>query len=151
MAKLFRWWVVVIFFGVLAPVGLHAEDDAAAIHRILSQQESDWNRGDIESFLHGYKDSPETTFIGRNVRKGYQSVLESYRKNYSSKQEMGQLTFSELEVQLLPTECGVKYAVVTGHYHLARSAASGGDAGGVFDLLWEKTKAGWRIILDHTS
>jgi ketosteroid isomerase-like protein len=43
------------------------------------------------------------------------------------------------------------HAVVTGHFHLTRSAAGGGDASGVFSLVFEKKPTGWKIILDHTS
>jgi ketosteroid isomerase-like protein len=41
--------------------------------------------------------------------------------------------------------------VVTGRFHLARSASAGGDAQGIFSLVFEKTSTGWKIILDHTS
>ena len=46
----------------------------------------------------------------------------------------------------------MRYAAVTGRFHLDRSAH--GEAArddGVFSLLWEKTADGWKIILDHTS
>jgi ketosteroid isomerase-like protein len=46
---------------------------------------------------------------------------------------------------------GANYAVVTGKFHLARTVAGGGDAQGIFSLVWEKTAEGWKIILDHTS
>ena len=42
-------------------------------------------------------------------------------------------------------------ALVTGEYHLARSAAGGGDAAGHYTLILRKTSAGWKIIHDHTS
>jgi ketosteroid isomerase-like protein len=60
---------------------------------------------------------------------------------------MGKLDFSELDIQLL----GADYANVSGRFHLAREATGGGEAKGVFTLLFHKTGAGWRIIQDHTS
>ena len=48
-------------------------------------------------------------------------------------------------------ELGTGYAVVTGRFHLARNAAGGGDASGIFSLIWEKTPQGWKIILDHSN
>jgi ketosteroid isomerase-like protein len=60
---------------------------------------------------------------------------------------MGQLTFSDLEVRPLDA----RFAVVTGHFHLARTASGGGDAQGIFSLIFEKTAEGWKIIVDHTS
>ncbi len=63
------------------------------------------------------------------------------------------ITFSELDVRLLPGAGGeLRYAVVTGRFHLDR--ATHGEVAqddGVFSLLWEKTADGWKIILDHTS
>jgi ketosteroid isomerase-like protein len=60
---------------------------------------------------------------------------------------MGTLDFSDLTVKML----GRNYAVVTGKFHLARTAAGGGDASGVFSLIFEREPEGWRIILDHTT
>jgi ketosteroid isomerase-like protein len=66
---------------------------------------------------------------------------------------MGTLTFSNLEVHLLPSSCGtVEYAIVTGNFHLRRSAQ--GEAkkdDGIFSLVWRKEPQGWKIILDHSS
>ena len=35
--------------------------------KVLVQQEAAWNRGDIEGFASGYKNSPDTLFIGSHV------------------------------------------------------------------------------------
>lgn len=134
-------------------IGAAATGDDAAIRQVLHQQQVAWNRGDIADFMHGYKDAPDTTFVGSTVRKGYRNILESYRKHYATRQQMGQLTFSDMDVRLLPGANGeVRYAAVTGHFHLDRTAR--GEAAqddGVFSLLWEKTTRGWKIILDHSS
>ena len=128
-------------------------DDAAAIRQVMDQQQAAWNRGDVADYMRGYKDAPDTTFVGSSVRKGYRTILDSYRKHYASREQMGRLTFSALDVRLLPGADGeVHYAALTGRFHLDRTAhgeASKDD--GVFSLLWEKTPDGWKIILDHTS
>jgi uncharacterized protein (TIGR02246 family) len=128
-------------------------DDAAAIRQVMAQQAAAWNRGDVVEFMRSYKDAPDTTFVGTGVRKGYRTILESYRKHYATKEQMGRLTYAELDVRLLPDAHGeVRYAAMTGRFHLDRTAR--GEAGqddGVFSLLWEKTAGGWKIILDHTS
>lgn len=121
--------------------------DEAAIRGVLNAQVAAWNRGDVAAFMHGYKNSPSTTFIGKTVRHGYAEILARYQKTYAGKEEMGQLSFSGLEVTLLDAH----FATVTGHYQLARNAAGGGDATGIFSLVFEKTHTGWKIILDHTS
>ena len=121
--------------------------DKAAIEQVLHDQEAAWNRGDIDSFMRGYKDSPDTTFIGKTISQGYRPILERYKTAYATREGMGTLDFSELAVRML----GNDYAVVTGRYHLARSAQGGGEARGNFSLIFEREKDGWRIILDHTS
>jgi hypothetical protein len=40
---------------------------------------------------------------------------------------------------------------VTGAYHLQRAAADGGEANGVFTLVFERKGRVWQILLDHTS
>ncbi len=126
---------------------LTAQNAEGAIKQVLTDQVSAWNRGDISAFMQGYENSPETTFIGKTMRQGWQQVMDRYKTSYSTKDAMGTLDFSDLKIRMLGTD----YAVATGKYHLARSAAGGGDASGVFSLVWEKSAAGWKIILDHTS
>ena len=128
-------------------------DDAVAIRQVLDQQQAAWNRGDVADFMRGYKNAPDTTFVGTDVRKGYREILDSYRKHYATRQQMGQLTFSDLDVRLLTGARGdVRYAAVIGRFHLDRSAhGETSKDDGVFSLLWEKTAEGWRIILDHSS
>ena len=125
----------------------YAQSPDSAIKQVLDDQVSAWNQGNIDGFMSGYKNSPATTFVGKTVQHGWQKVLERYKRNYPTKEAMGTLDFSDLEVRMLDAE----HAVATGKYHLARSAAGGGEASGVFSLVWEKSAEGWRIILDHTS
>jgi uncharacterized protein (TIGR02246 family) len=137
--------LLAVLFGQIALVA--AQQPGAAIQQAIREQAEAWNRGDVEAFMKTYKDAPETTFIGKTVQHGYAPILERYKKAYPNKDAMGKLDFSAIEVR----ELGANYAVVTGRFHLARNAAGGGDASGIFSLVWEKTPEGWKIILDHTS
>ncbi len=129
------------------------DSDIAAIRQVMLGQQVAWNHGDVAGYMQGYKDAPDTTFVSSSVRKGYRQILANYSKHYATREQMGRLSFSVLDVRLLPGTAGeVRYAAVTGRFHLQRTAH--GDAGkddGVFSLLWEKTAGGWKIILDHTS
>ena len=129
------------------------EGDEAQIRAAVAAQAEAWNRGDVPAFMETYEHSPETTFIGTNIGKGYERILERYQRNYSNKEQMGKLTFSDLEVRLLPGACGkTEFAVVTGRFHLERSQK--GEAkkdDGIFSLVWRKGREGWKIVLDHTS
>jgi ketosteroid isomerase-like protein len=129
----------------LAQKASPAED--AGIRSMLERQTDDWNRGDIDAFAKGYKNSPDILFIGSTISRGYQGMLERYHKGYPNKAAMGVLTFSNLEVHPLDA----RFATVIGNFHLERGAAGGGNADGYYSLVVEKTAEGWKIVLDHTT
>jgi len=119
----------------------------AAIRGVIEAQQAAWNRGDVEAFMSGYDASDSTTFVGATIARGYRQVLENYHRRYPTKEKMGQLRFSAIEVMPL----GAEYASVLGKWHLDRPSEAGGEVGGIFTLLFRKTPNGWKIILDHTS
>ena len=117
------------------------------IIKVLVAQEAAWNKGDLQAFIQGYKNSPDTLFVTHQVFRGVDGMLDEYRHNYPTKAVMGTLGFSELEVHPLDE----KFAVVIGKYHLDRGKKEGGPADGIFSLVFEKTDQGWKIIVDHTT
>ncbi|MCA1643573.1 MAG: nuclear transport factor 2 family protein [Acidobacteria bacterium] len=120
-------------------------ENAAAIRAVLDSQAAAWNRGDIEGYMDGYERGDQTVFVsGDNVTRGWQTVLDRYKKSYDTREKMGTLAFSDLDIKPLSPF----YAAVTGRWQLARAA----DAPhGRFTLIFRKTSAGWRIVHDHTS
>ena len=121
--------------------------EARAIGAVLDKQVADWNRGDMEAFAAGYKNSPDILFMGSKISRGYGQMVDTYRKNYSTKEKMGTLSFANLEVQPLDEHFGT----VTGNFHLERTAAGGGNSDGYFLLVVEKTTDGWKIVRDSTT
>ena len=118
---------------------------ATAIRAVLDAQSEAWNRGDIEGYMAGYWRSNETVFIsGDSLTRGWQTVLDRYKQNYNSREKMGTLTFSDLEIKPV----GNDTAVVIGRWHLQRAKD---EPHGRFTLIFRKTKQGWRIVHDHTS
>lgn len=115
--------------------------------KVLLAQEKAWNSGDIAAFVQAYKDSPDTLFLSGTVNRGYAGMLESYRHQYPSRASMGNLGFSELEVHPLDD----RFALCIGKYHLERNKKEGGNADGLFSLIFEKTDKGWKIVVDHTT
>lgn len=143
---------------LLAPVMLRAQlAEESPLHtasqqeldivKVLLKQQDAWNHGNIDSFAQGYKNSPDIIFLTHQVSRGYAGMVEEYKRDYPNKAAMGTLTYSELEVHVLDE----KYAVVIGKYHLDRGKKEGGNADGLFSLLFEKTDQGWKIIMDHTT
>jgi ketosteroid isomerase-like protein len=117
------------------------------IVKVVMAQEKAWNAGDIDTYVKGYLNSPETLFIGHQVSKGYAEILTEYKHEYPTQASMGTLGFSELEVHPLSDT----FAVCIGKYHLDRSKKEGGPADGLFSLIFEKTDQGWKIVVDHTT
>ena len=117
----------------------------AAIRAVMDAQRDAWNRGDIEGYMDGYDRSDKTVFVsGDNVTRGWQTVLERYKKSYDSREKMGVLTFSDLEIDVLSNDS----AVVLGSWALKRA---NDQPHGKFTLVFKRTSKGWRIIHDHTS
>jgi ketosteroid isomerase-like protein len=116
-----------------------------AVTAVLDAQRDAWNRGDIAGYMKGYARSKDTVFIsGDNLTRGWQTVLERYQKAYDSREKMGMLTFSDLEV----TALGKQAAVVIGRWRLRRAHD---EPHGRFTLIMKRTGNGWKIIHDHTS
>jgi uncharacterized protein (TIGR02246 family) len=117
-----------------------------AIQKVLDDQDSAWNKGDLEGFMAGYWKSDELTFFsGKDVTKGWNATLERYKKRYQSEgKEMGKLTFSELKIDVL----GPESAVVRGRFKVVMSKET---SQGLFTLIFKKTADGWKIVHDHTS
>jgi uncharacterized protein (TIGR02246 family) len=122
--------------------------DRAAITQLLTIQQDNWNKGDVDAFMSAYWKSPDLTFSGASgTQRGYDAVYARYKKSYPDRAAMGHLDFSELEFHFT----GNDGALVLGHWHLTREKSGGGDIGGVFSLVWQRFPEGWRIIHDHTS
>lgn len=117
----------------------------AAIRAVLEAQRDAWNRGDIDGYMDGYDRSEKTVFVsGDNVNRGWQTVLERYKRTYDTREKMGVLTFSDLEITLL----GSNSASVLGRWSLKRATD---EPHGRFTLIFKRTTKGWRIVHDHTS
>jgi uncharacterized protein (TIGR02246 family) len=117
----------------------------AAIRAVLDAQTAAWNRGDVEGFMDGYARSDEIVFVsGDTLTHGWQTVLDRYKKGYDTREKMGTLTFSELEIKVI----GKDAAVATGRWQLTREKDT---PHGRFTLIFRRRAEGWRIVHDHTS
>jgi uncharacterized protein (TIGR02246 family) len=136
-----RW----CFFLCCTPL-LFAQADE--IRAMMQNSQATWNRGDLAAFASDYEDSPETTFVGKEVTHGgVAAVLARYQSHYPNRDAMGTLTYSELSIRVLTPGL----VLANGKYSLQRTAAGGGDASGRFTLVIRKTPNGWKIIHDHSS
>ena len=116
-------------------------DDIVAV---MNTQAAAWNRGDVEGFMQGYWNSDKLVFVSSRVTRGWQPTLDNYKRTYPTKEAMGILTFSDLEVTVLSKDA----AVVLGSWSLQRASD---NPKGKFTLIFRKMKEGWRIVHDHTT
>ena len=134
---------------LLSLISLSAETktdkDAKAIRAVLDAQVAAWNRGDIEAFMDGYERSEKTVFVGGdNVTRGWQTVLDRYKRNYDTREKMGTLSFADMEI----TPLGNDAALVLMRWHLQRAKD---EPHGRSTLIMRRTKQGWKIVHDHSS
>ena len=119
--------------------------DESVIRRILADQITAWNKGDLDDFMKGYWNSDSLAFIGQSgITYGYTAALDNYKKHYDSPDKMGELIFTLLKLEKLSPE----YYFVIGKWQLKRKA---GDIGGVYTLLFRMIGGRWVIVVDHSS
>src|SRR6266404_5841325 len=121
---------------------------APEIQTVIRAQQDAWNRGDLDAFMSGYWHSEQTVFVsGDEVTRGWQKVLDRYKKKYSDRAKMGTLAFSNLEITPLSNES----AVVLGSWKLkrendppsqkaspARTSGAAGEPHGRFTLIFRR-------------
>jgi ketosteroid isomerase-like protein len=147
MTRVFPFFASLMFVAALfvSDSAFAAPDDADTIKSVLSTQQAAWNKGDIDTFMRGYWKSPNVRFIsGDKITTGWNETLARYHQRYPTRDKMGQLTFSDLDV----TNLGPESALVVGRWKLLRA---GDTPHGVFSLTFRKIDGNWVIVVDHTS
>ena len=148
--------ILVAFLSAILPIeafakvpasGVNDHDAKTAIEQVLHTQQAAWNRGDLDSFMAGYWNSPELTFFSLgSERHGWQATMDRYRAVYASPgHDMGKLEFSSLRIEMLSPDA----AFVRGAWQLTMS--DGKTPHGLFTLIFRKFPDGWKIVHDHTS
>jgi ketosteroid isomerase-like protein len=122
-----------------------SQNDQQQILSVLNIQIESWNKGDLDAYMEGYWKSDELVFTSSGkITKGWKQTLDKYKKSYDTKDKMGRLKFSDLEVKKLSENS----AYVLGKWELRRKTD---NPKGVFTLIFKKMNEGWRIVHDHTS
>lgn len=135
-----------LFLFMIITITSHAQSkDEIEIRKILADQISFWNNGDIPKFMQGYWENDSLVFIGKNgPTYGFNNTLSNYQKNYPNKDYMGILNFDILSVQAIEKD----HYFVIGKFMLERKV---GNASGHFTLIFKRIKGVWKIVSDHSS
>ena len=108
---------VVVGYQKGSPKSQAEDKNVAAVRAVIEEQAAAWNRGDVAGYMEGYAKEEATTLLsGDSLTRGWQTVLARYKKNYDSREKMGTLTFSDLEI----TPIGSDAAIAIGRWHLQR-------------------------------
>jgi uncharacterized protein (TIGR02246 family) len=119
---------------------------AEEIHSLMKLQEKAWNEFDIDGFMKYYWNNDSLMFIGnKSITYGWKQTLANYKKNYSSKELMGVLAFTNIKTEVFSKDV----ATVVGKWQITRP--DGTQVGGHYSLLWKKIDGKWVIVRDHTS
>ncbi len=134
-----------LYAGALHAGSLPAGSAEPEIRAVLQAQSEAWNRGDVDGYMNGYARGNATVFVsGDTLTRGWKTVRDRYARKYNSREKMGTLSFSEVNVTTLSADT----ALVAGRWKLIRSDD---QPHGRFTLLFRRTGEGWRIVHDHTS
>jgi uncharacterized protein (TIGR02246 family) len=115
------------------------------IDAVLTQQEVDWNNGDIRAYLQGYWQDDKLTFVSKGkFSHGWQNLLKSYVRSYPDVASMGKLDFNQLDIKVLSDTA----ALVSGRWELKRAKD---NPNGIFTVLVQKIDDRWQITHDHST
>ena len=77
--------LALLVFPVLATPQSGADShpkDRAAITQLLTIQQDNWNKGDVDAFMSAYWRSPDLSFSGTSgTQRGYDAVYARYKRS----------------------------------------------------------------------
>lgn len=115
-----------------------------AIITAMKNSESDWNKGDLDSFMKMYIGT--STMMMPTGPVGITAIRDLYQNHYfNGKMPKQHLQYDELKVTLL----GENYALLTGKFTLSGNNLP--DRSGRYSLVMVYTNEGWKILHDHSS
>jgi ketosteroid isomerase-like protein len=138
--------VVIALFPREGNAQVKHSDPVRSVQKALAGQVSAWNAGDLEAAMAFYRNSPDMIWISKSgVDKGYQSVLDAYRKDYADRSKMGVYTYEPLHIESLSSAC--VYYVFKWKIELAGKRLMGG----ISSQLWKRIDGRWVITSEHAS
>ena len=139
--------ITVLLIGLILAASAYAQKNNPAesdIRAVLQVTAEGWNTGDLSKYLYAYV--PEATeMLSTGPAGGVEAIEKTMKEGFwKTGRPLQQLRYENVVVRML----GKEHALVTGQYIL--SGADKPDRKGWFTTVWTKSKAGWRMIHDHS-
>lgn len=118
--------------------------DEKAIRATLDATAEGWNKGELNQYLSAYaKEATEMRSTG--PAGGVEAIEKTMKEGFwKTGKPLQTLRYENVVVRMI----GKEGALVTGQFIL--TGANRPDRTGWFTTVWMKTKAGWRMIHDHS-
>lgn len=133
---------------ILMPIALVAAPAVAPqveIEAAMAVSAAGWNAGDLEPFMAIYADDAVYA-SGKEVARGKAAIAQRYVKSFAEgANARGRLSFQPVAWRPLSSV----HVLLVARWTLTPAAAEAQS--GLTTLLFERRKAGWRIIADHSS
>jgi hypothetical protein len=130
--------------GVIPSVARHTPELAARSG--VAAQVAAWNRGDLESALLTYWNSPHMTWVSRSgVQRGFASFAEGMRTDFANSEEMGTYSAEVLDARTL----GREDALIVFRWQIVRDGRR--LMGGTSTQVWRKIGGSWFAVFEHAS
>jgi uncharacterized protein (TIGR02246 family) len=114
------------------------------IRAMLDLTAKGWNEGDLQKYLSAYVPGA-TEMLSTGPAGGVDAIEKTMKEGFwKTGRPIQILRYESVVVRML----GKDNALVTGQYVL--SGADRPDRKGWFTTVWTRTKAGWRMIHDHS-
>jgi len=127
------------------PSSGHISSEAAA-RRGLEDQIAAWNRGDLETALLAYWDSPQMTWVSKaGVERGFADFANGMKTDFAEPAAMGTYSAEMLDARSL----GEEGAVIVFRWQIVRDGKR--VMGGTSTQLWRPIEGSWRAVLEHAS
>lgn len=131
----------------LSSSGIPAKSPATTeVVKALEGQIAAWNKGDLETAMSFYWNSPEMLWISKSgTEKGYQEVYDMFLQDFADRSKMGIYTYEPLHIEQLSPE--IVYFVFRWKIELDGKRLMGG----VSSQVWKKKTGRWIITSEHAS
>jgi uncharacterized protein (TIGR02246 family) len=116
-----------------------------AIRKVFEAGCAAWNCGDLDGYLASYWDSDKTIWISSgSLTRGKQEIVKACKARFSTREQMGELTLAELEIDVLTASDATAF----GRWMLVVEDKM---AEGFFTVQLRKIEGTWLFVCDHSS